>query len=74
VIAYQDSTAGTLEIARKAMTWSHKTVGAEPGLSRGYYPQVFKFDGKWWASDVVYDRNADALTTLRFTELIPQTP
>ena len=74
VIAYQDSTAGTLEIARKAMTWSHKTVGAEPGLSRGYYPQVFKFDGKWWASDVVYDRNADALTTLRFTELTAQTP
>lgn len=74
VIAYQDSTAGTFELARKAMTWSHKTIGAEPGLNRGYYPQMFKFDGKWWASDVVYDRNADALTTLRFTDLSGVTP
>ncbi len=74
IIAYQDSTAGTLEIATKAMSWSHKTVGAEPGLSRGYYPQLFKFGSKWWVSDVVYDRNADALTTLRFNELSQITP
>jgi hypothetical protein len=74
VIAYQDSTSGTLEIARKTTTWSRKSVSAEPGQNRGYYPQLFKFDGKWWASDVVYDRNADALTTLRFTDLTTQQP
>ncbi len=74
VIAYQDATAGTLEVAQKAMSWTHKTVGAEPGLSRGYYPQLFKWNSKWWVSDVVYDRNADALTTLRFSELSQLTP
>ena len=74
MIAYQDSTSGTLEIARKTTTWSRKSVSAEPGQNRGYYPQLFKFDGKWWASDVVYDRNADALTTLRFTDLTAQQP
>ena len=74
VIAYQDSTAGTLEVARKVASWSRKTVGAEPGINRGYYPQIFKFGGKWWVSDVVYDRAADALSSLRFTDLSTTTP
>lgn len=73
-IAYQDSTAGTLEVAQKNGSWMRISVGAEPSQNRGYYPQLFEFDNKWWVSDVVYDRNADVLTTLRFTALPPVTP
>jgi len=74
LIAYQDSTAGTLEVAQKSASWTHQTLGGEATQSRGYYPQVFQFSGKWWISDVVYDRNADVLASLRFTELTDITP
>ena len=70
-VAYQDSTAGTLELARRdAMgKWTHKTAAGAPGKSRGYFPQAIKWNEKWWLLDVVYDRAAPALSGIQFTAL-----
>ena len=67
VIAYQDSTSATLELARRDAAWTHKTVASGATVSRGFYPQAAQLGGKWWLIDVVYDRAADALTALGFT-------
>jgi hypothetical protein len=51
------------------MSWSHGTVGMGGTQSRGYYPQAVTKDGKWLILDVVYDRNADALSSTAFSAL-----
>lgn len=67
VIAYQDSTAASLELARRDAMWTHKTVAAGAGASRGFYPQAVQLGGKWWLLDVGYDRAADALSSVHFS-------
>lgn len=70
VIAYQNSTSGTLELARRDMAgtgWTKKTLAGAAGISRGYYPQAVNFGGKWWVLDVVLDRKADAFAQIQFT-------
>ncbi len=67
VIAYQDSTVSTLELARRDTMWTHKTAAAAPNTSRGFYPQAVQLAGKWWLLDVGYDRAADAFTAVHFT-------
>lgn len=70
VIAYQDSTTATLEVARREMTgWTKKMLAGTAGVSRGYYPQAVNLGSKWWVLDVVYDRKADALTQIQFSGL-----
>lgn len=70
VIAYQDATSATLELARRdTMAWTKKTLAGAATVSRGYYPQAVSLAGKWWVLDVVYDRKADALTQIQFTGL-----
>jgi hypothetical protein len=67
VIAYQDSTATTLEEATRDTKWSHKTVAPGSMGSRGFYPQAAQISGTWWLLDVVYDRAADALSSVHFS-------
>lgn len=70
VIAYQNSTSGTLELARRDMAgtgWTKKTLAGAAGISRGYYPQAVNLGGKWWVLDVVLDRKADAFAQIQFT-------
>jgi hypothetical protein len=70
VVAYQDQTAGSLESARRgAMAWTHQTQSPGGSRSRGSYPQAVSKDGKWLLLDVVYDRAADALSTVGFSPL-----
>lgn len=68
VIAYQDSTSSTLEVARRDAAWTHKTVAGGMNTSRGFYPQAAQLGGAWWVLDVAYDRAGDAFTSVRFTK------
>ena len=68
VIAYQDSTSSTLEVARRDAAWTHKTVAGGMNTSRGFYPQAAQLGGAWWLLDVAYDRAADAFTSVRFSK------
>ncbi len=70
VVAYQDQTAGSLEVARRgAAGWMHTTLGAGGKKTRGYYPQAVMKDGKWLVLDVVYDRAATALSFTAISSL-----
>lgn len=70
VLVYQDQTAGSLETARKDAMWTKKTLGVPAGsTNRGYYPQLVSNGSKWLALDVVYDRQATALTTVAASPL-----
>jgi len=70
VVAYQDQTDGSLEVARRAATgWTHGTLAPGGSKSRGYYPQAVSKDGKWLLLDVVYDRSAEALSSTAFSPL-----
>lgn len=68
VIAYQDSTSSTLELARREAAWTHKTVAGGMNTSRGFYPQAAQLGGAWWLLDVAYERAADAFTSVRFSK------
>ncbi len=70
VVAYQDQTANSLEVARRGMTgWTHQTLSMTPDKSRGFYPQAVSNSGRFLIVDVVYDRMADALSGLAFSPL-----
>lgn len=70
VVAYQDQTANSLEVARRGMTgWTHQTLSMTPDKSRGFYPQAVNNSGRFLIVDVVYDRMADALSGIAFSPL-----
>ena len=71
VVAYQDATAGSLEIARRDGTWKRTSLAAGgTARSRGYYPQSAVLAGRTWLLDVVYDRAREgALSQIEFSPL-----
>lgn len=70
VLAYQDQTSGSLEVSRRTDTgWTHGTVSMGGMTTRGGYAQGVSKDGKWLLLDVVYDRSADALSSVAFSPL-----
>lgn len=69
-LAYQDQTSGSLEVSRRSDAgWTHGTVSMGGMVTRGGYPQGVTKDGKWLLLDVVYDRSADALSSVGFSSL-----
>lgn len=70
VAIYQDQTTGVLETARRSPTgWTHQTLGSVTNQSRGFYPQAVQQDGRWLVLDVLYDRAANALSSVAFSPL-----
>lgn len=55
-IAYQDQTAGTLELASRGTGWTRETKGPGGTRSRGYFPQAVQVEGRWYLLDLTYDR------------------
>jgi hypothetical protein len=69
-IAYQNQTAGTLELAARGTGWTHETKGPGGTRSRGYYPQAVQVEGKWYLLDVTYDRMREfPLSAVEFSPL-----
>ena len=70
VVVYQDQTANSLDAARRGMSgWTRQGLSMTPDKSRGFYPQAVSNNGRFLILDVVYDRNADALSGIAASPL-----